>query len=484
MSDAGLAAIVGSAGVVADDAREPFLTEWRDRVRGDARAIVMPRTTAEVAAVVRYCQDHDLAVVPQGGNTGLCGGAIATDAKRDVVLSLKRMNRVLASSASDNAVTVEAGSTLADVQAAASAINRYFPLSLASEGSATIGGNIATNAGGIHVLKYGTARDLVLGLEVVLPNGQVWDGLRTVRKNTAGYDLKQLFIGSEGTLGIVTKAALKLFPRPSRYVTAMAAVADMNAAVALLHSVNAVAPGVVEAFELISSRALSFVTRHMAGARLPLESDSPFFVLVELAGGDQFPLNELAEAVFSTALDVGTVSDVIVASSLTQRDDLWRLRHAISEAQKPEGASLKHDISLPVSALADFHRDAGTALATLCPGIRPVVFGHVGDGNLHYNLTRPTDSSDAEFLALADRLSECVYDAVERYNGSIAAEHGIGVFKQSLLRERLSEVEYKLMQTLKQSLDVDGRLNTGRVVESPSPLSTRGTDGAAVKQTT
>ncbi|MEM8982289.1 MAG: FAD-binding oxidoreductase [Pseudomonadota bacterium] len=474
--DAALAAIVGADGIVADDAKQPFLTEWRDRLHGAARAIVMPRTTAEVAAVLRYCAERDFAVVPQGGNTGLCGGAIATDAERDIVVSLQRMNRVVASNASDNTLIVEAGCTLADAQAAAAAVDRYFPLSLAAEGSATIGGNIATNAGGIHVLKYGTTRDLVLGLEVVLADGQIWDGLRTVRKNTAGYDLKQLFIGSEGTLGIVTQAALKLFPRPQRYVTAFAAVADMEAAVALLHATNAAAPGMVEAFELISAQALQFVTRHIDGTRQPISSAAPFFVLVELGGGERFPLQELTEATFSEALEGGIVDDVVVASSLSQRDALWRLRHSISQAQKPEGSSLKHDVSVPVSALAAFHHDTEAMLADLCPGIRPVVFGHVGDGNLHYNLSRPERGSDAEFLKLADALSDCVYDHVERYNGSIAAEHGIGVFKQSLLQDRIADVEYGLMETLKHSLDAAGRLNTGRIVASRSPTQAVPTD--------
>ncbi|MEL7537619.1 MAG: FAD-binding oxidoreductase [Pseudomonadota bacterium] len=457
--------LLGADAIVDDSAaHEPYLTEWRDRVRGAARLIVRPRSTEQVATLVRYCADNAYSVVPQGGNTGLCGGAIPSDAERSVLVSLARMNAIENVSPDDNAMTVQAGCTLSAAQEAARDVGRYFPLSLAAEGSATIGGNISTDAGGVHVLRYGTARDLVLGLEVVLADGTVWNGLRRLRKNTAGYDARHWFIGAEGTLGIITRAELKLFPQPEQSVTVFCSVDSVTAALALYHRLDGAIPNSLQSFELISRRALDFVLAHIPSTRTPLDTKTDYYVLAEFAGGRRWNLTDTVQAELADALNDGCTGDVAVASSLAQSDAFWRLRHSISEAQKPEGASLKHDIALPLSKLADFHADTAAALEALCPGIRPVIFGHIGDGNLHYNLTRPTAMNDEAFRAQEPAISACVYEGVARYAGTVSAEHGIGVFKQDLLREHVSGVEYALMERVKSALDPAGTMNPGKVV--------------------
>ena len=460
-----LVALLGAAAVVGPEAdQDIYITEWRDRVRGSAAAIVCPESTTDVAKLVRFCAERGYTLVAQGGNTGLCGGAIPDDGERAVLLSMRRMDKVLAVDADDNSMLVEAGCTLASAQAAAGDANRYFPLSIAAEGSATIGGNISTNAGGIHVLRYGTARDLVLGLEVVLADGTVWNGLRRLRKNTAGYDLKQVFIGSEGTLGIVTRAVLKLFPRPAHYVTACAAVNNIGEALALYHRLADELPGITHAFELVSARALEFVLRHIPGTRAPLDTETPYFVLAEFASGPNLSIDDEVMAALSRAMEDGAVSDVALATSLTQRDDFWRVRHSISEAQKFEGASLKHDIAVPLSRMAAFHDEAEAALARLCPGVRPCIFGHIGDGNLHYNISRPVAMTDADFAPLRDAISEAIYERVAAHEGTISAEHGIGSFKRELLAAHASDSDMALMATLKRAFDPATRLNPGKVL--------------------
>ncbi len=458
--------LLGPQGIVAPSDYAPYMTEWRDQVDGQALLVARPAATAELAKLVKLCARFDYHVVAQGGNTGLVGGAIPMDAERSVLVSLTRMRRVLDVNSDDNSLLVEAGCPLADVQAAAAAAGRYFPLSLAAEGTATIGGNLATNAGGINVLRYGTARDQVLGLEVVLADGSIWNGLRALRKNTAGYDLRQLFVGSEGTLGIITRALLRLRPQLTERVTAFVGVASIDAALALLHDLGAAVPDTVEAFELISARALDLAVAAVEGSRHPVDTSSPYYVLTEFAAGPSSRLSAAVEKALVASLERGGVSDVAMATSLAQREAFWALRHGISAAQKRVGASLKHDIALPLSQLGAFHKACEAELVRLCPGIRPVIFGHVGDGNLHYNLTRPEGMSDPAFRDRAKDISGCVYQLVDAHGGSVSAEHGIGQFKRDLLRTSVAPAEYALMRTLKGALDPANRLNPGKVLWS------------------
>jgi FAD/FMN-containing dehydrogenase len=454
--------IVGEGGWTSDPAElEPHLTEWRDRWRGETLIMVSPDTTGKVAAVVSACRDARVGIVPQGGNTGLCGGAIPDSSGQQVLLSLSRMNRIRKIAPDDHSIVVEAGCTLASVQQAAADAGRSFPLSLAAEGSCQIGGNLSTNAGGINVLRFGTARDQALGLEVVLADGAVWDGLKSLRKDTAGYDLKQLFIGSEGTLGIITAAALRLYPPMDHTETALVALDSPARAVALLSELRYKLNDQLVAFELIPDRALRYVERHIDGCRAPLGSASPWFALIETASA--FAGDGLQQAL-GQALACDTISDAVVAQSHSQRDELWRLRHGISEAQKREGASLKHDISVPVGAVAQFIDTATNAVMAAAPGTRVVAFGHVGDGNIHFNLSQPRDADSAAFLAKRSALQRIVHDVAVDLGGSVSAEHGVGQAKREELLHYKSETEITLMRRLKTALDPDGILNPGKVI--------------------
>ncbi|MDX1482622.1 MAG: FAD-binding oxidoreductase [Woeseiaceae bacterium] len=454
--------IVGPDGWTTDpQTLEPHLKEWRELVRGRTAIMVSPATTAEVAAVVRACHESGTGIVPQGGNTGLCGGAIPDASGSQVLLSLARLDRVRRVDPDDFSIVVEAGCILADVQRAARDAGRLFPLSLAAEGSCQIGGNLSTDAGGINVLRYGTARQQALGLEVVLADGTVLDGLRTLRKDTAGYDLKQLFLGSEGTLGIITAAALRLYPLPRDVVTVFAALESVAAAVTLLGRVRRDFSDRVQAFELISARALRFVARHVPGAAPPLAVDAPWFVLLDLdTGGDETAV----EALLGDAVENGQLLDAAVAKSGREAERFWRLRHAVSEAQKPEGASLKHDVSVPIGSMEAFLEQAGARLANIMPDARPVIFGHVGDGNLHYNITRPSGFTDGEFRDRGTGLTDALYDLVAEFGGSISAEHGIGTLKRDALARYRHPVELDLMRRLKKSLDPRNILNPGKVI--------------------
>jgi FAD/FMN-containing dehydrogenase len=459
---------VGAAYVLtgADDTA-PYLTDWRGRYTGTALAVVRPATTTEVAEVVRLCTTNGVAVVPQGGNTGLCGGATPSGASAagEVLVSLARMNRVRSVDTANATITVEAGCTLQQVQEAAEAVDHLFPLSLAAEGTATIGGNLSTNAGGVQVLRYGNARDLCLGLEVVLPDGRVWNGLRGLRKDNTGYDLKHLFIGAEGTLGLITAAVLKLYPRPRQVATGWVAVADPAAAVELLSRLRDAVGDRVTAFELVGRKGLDLVLKHIPDSREPLAARPEWQVLVELSDavvGDG--LAALLEQFLSEVAEPGLIRDAAIAQSEAQAQSMWRLRENISEAQKIEGLSIKHDVSLPVSRIAEFVARADMALAQAFPGVRIVCFGHLGDGNLHYNPSQPEKGDNAEFIAATDRVNRIVYDIVNELGGSISAEHGLGQLKREEIKRYKSDVEMDMMRAVKQAIDPRGLMNPGKVV--------------------
>jgi FAD/FMN-containing dehydrogenase len=457
--------VAGAANVLrsASDV-EPYLVDHRGRYRGRALAVVRAGSTAEVAAVVRLCADEGIPIVPQGGNTGLCGGATPDESGHAVLLSLTRMNRVRAIDAENATITVEAGVALAKVQEAAAQRDMLFPLSLASEGSCTIGGNLSTNAGGTAVLRFGNTRELALGLEVVLADGRVWDGLRGLRKDNTGYDLKQLFIGAEGTLGIVTAAVLKLFPMPRTRVTALAATDDVANAVALLRLAKGMLGDRLTGFELIGDAALELSQRHHPGSADPLPGYRWYALLQADDSAVDAPLAALVEATLEQAAGQGIVRDATIAQSQDQAARLWALRENVSEAQRREGPNIKHDIALPVSAIPRFLGDAGHALAAALPGVRFVVFGHLGDGNLHYNLSAPEGRSAQSFMANMPAANRIVHDLVAAAGGSISAEHGIGQLKRDELQRYKSGLEIELMERVKSALDPRGLLNPGKVV--------------------
>jgi FAD/FMN-containing dehydrogenase len=457
--------VAGAANVLrsASDV-EPYLVDHRGRYRGRALAVVRAGSTAEVAAVVRLCADEGIPIVPQGGNTGLCGGATPDESGHAVLLSLTRMNRVRAIDAENATITVEAGVALAKVQEAAAQRDMLFPLSLASEGSCTIGGNLSTNAGGTAVLRFGNTRELALGLEVVLADGRVWDGLRGLRKDNTGYDLKQLFLGAEGTLGIVTAAVLKLFPMPRTRVTALAATDDVANAVALLRLAKGMLGDRLTGFELIGDAALELSQRHHPGSADPLPGYRWYALLQADDSAVDAPLAALVEATLEQAAGQGIVRDATIAQSQDQAARLWALRENVSEAQRREGPNIKHDIALPVSAIPRFLGDAGHALAAALPGVRFVVFGHLGDGNLHYNLSAPEGRSAQSFMANMPAANRIVHDLVAAAGGSISAEHGIGQLKRDELQRYKSGLEIELMERVKSALDPRGLLNPGKVV--------------------
>ncbi|ENO90180.1 putative glycolate oxidase subunit GlcD [Thauera linaloolentis 47Lol = DSM 12138] len=456
------------------DAKEmaPYLSDWRGRYHGAACAVVRPGTTQEVAAVVRLCAAAGVPMVPQGGNTGLCGGATPDGGGRAVVLSLGRLDRVRAVDADNNTIMIEAGCTLAGLQQAAIAADRFFPLSLASEGSCTVGGNLSTNAGGVQVLRYGNMRELTLGLEAVLPDGRIWNGLRGLRKDNTGYDLKQLFIGAEGTLGFITAAVLKLFPAIRQRATAWVAVPDPGAAVRLLGMMRAVCSDRVTAFELIGGTALGLVLQHIPGARPPLQAGGEWSVLVELSDSAcNAELDTELERALTLASEQGLVGDAVVAGNLAQAEALWALRENISEAQRIEGISIKHDIAIPVSRIPAFLERARAALQHAWPDVRIVAFGHIGDGNLHYNLSKPAAADNRKFISRTPEVNRIVHDLVAGFDGSISAEHGLGQLKRDELLRYKSVVEMDMMRAVKQALDPHGLMNPGKVLAPVRPES-------------
>ena len=460
-----LKAVTGEKGFIADERdMAPHLEERRELFHGRAAAVLKPASTEEVSAILQIAHEAGISVVPQGGNTGLVGGQIPDESGEAIILSLSRMNRVRAMDTLNNTLTVEAGVTLAAVQQAAADAGRMFPLSLASEGTCQIGGNLASNAGGTQVLRYGNARDLVLGLEVVLANGDVWNGLTGLRKDNTGYDLRHLFLGSEGTLGVITAAVLKLFPRPEAVTTAFVAVPDVEAAVGLLRIADMVSGGQVSAFELVPRIGLDFVTTHLDGAVDPLADRSPWYVLVEMTAGMPAHLDEAMEASLKEGLEQGLVTDAAIAQSETQRAAFWRLRESLSDLQRLEGGSIKHDVSVPVSRMGDFIARATAAVEDRLPGVRPVPFGHIGDGNVHFNLSQPVAMDKAAFLDLWDEMNAIVHGIVREMGGSISAEHGVGQLKRDEIAATKSPVEMELMRSLKHALDPKGILNPGKVV--------------------
>jgi FAD/FMN-containing dehydrogenase len=456
------AGIVGDKYAVTDAAAlEPYLVEGRGLYRGHTPMVLRPGNAAEVAAILTLANETRTPLVPQGGNTGLVGGQVPNG---EIVLSLTRLDRIREVDATSNTMTCEAGVVLANAQAAAAAADRLFPLSLGAEGSCTIGGNLSTNAGGTAALAYGVTRDLVLGLEVVLADGRVWHGLNKLKKDNTGYDLRNLFVGAEGTLGIITAAVLKLFPRPRAVETAFVGVPSPRAALDLLNLARERAGGMVTSFELIARLPLDFAVRHGAGCRNPLARPHPWYVLMELSSQNAEGLRAALEDVLAAGSEQGVVEDATVAASLDQANNFWHLRVALTETQKPEGGSIKHDVSVPLAAVPDFIAEASAAVEALIPNSRPVTFGHLGDGNIHFNVSQPVGADAAKFLARWGEVNAVVHGIVARHGGSISAEHGIGRLKRDLLPQVKDPVAIELMRVLKRTLDPNGILNPGKVL--------------------
>ena len=469
VSPAALAEIkvaVGPKGWSDDPAElERHLVDERRLFRGKTPLLVRPASTAEVAAVLHVCHRHRIPVVPQGGNTGLVGGAVPHEHGGEILLSLARMNRIRDLDPLNYTMTAEAGCILANLQQAAADADRLFPLSLGAEGSCTIGGNLSTNAGGVAVLRYGNARELTLGLEAVLPDGRVWDGLRALRKDNTGYDLKQLFIGAEGTLGVITAAVLKLFPRPREIVTAFAAVPSPQAAIELLAHARAGSGDQLSAFELMPRLGLEMDLKYLQGIVDPLAKRYEHYVLLEFATADAAGnFRDRIEALLAAAIEKGVVLDATIAASELQAKALWRIREGIPEAQKIEGGGIKHDVSVPVSRIAQFIAEAKAACETLEPRVRVLAFGHVGDGNVHFNLCRPLDAAGDAFQARWEEFNRVVHDIVVRMGGSISAEHGIGRLKRGEFHRHASATELAMMRAIKKTLDPLGLMNPGKLL--------------------
>ena len=467
-----LRAIVGDKGLIVDEqGKHPYVTDWRESSVGNALAVVRPANTQEVADVVRLCAAEKVSVVPQGGNTGLVGGGIPQEKGREIVLSLNRMTRITNIDPIGYTMTVEAGVILKTIQETAAANDRLFPLSLAAEGSCSIGGNLSTNAGGVQVLHYGNARQLVLGLEVVTPQGEIWNGLRALKKDNTGYDLRDLYLGAEGTLGIITRAVLKLWPKPKDVATAWVAVPSPEAAVALLSGAHAASEDNVTSCELMGRQGIDLVLQHIPGATDPLAERHDWYVLLEWSstrarrdGENQGGLREKMEAYLGEAMEQGLVLDATIAQNETQARALCALRENHTEASKKEGPSVKHDISVAVSRIHSFVTEGLAAMRKALPEGRPVTFGHVGDGNLHFNCQAPVGWDKARFTPHARTVTAAIYDLVVSYGGSISAEHGIGLLKVDELAHYRSQVEIDTMRTIKRALDPQNLMNPGKIV--------------------
>lgn len=453
--------IVGTGGWKSQAADlEPHLVDWRGAYAGKTLLLVAPKDTDEVSRVVRACAAAGVAIVPQGGNTSLCGGSVPDETGKQVLLSMSRMNRIISVDPFNLSIQVEAGCVLASIQEAAAAVDLIFPLSLGAEGTCQIGGNLATNAGGVNVIRYGTARSLVLGLEVVLADGTVLNSMRALRKDTAGYDLKQLFVGSEGTLGIITAATLRLCPDPGEMSTALVAVAESGAAVRLLAALRNTLGDRIEAFELVSRRVFDLVVTHIPDARLPFDEHYPWFVLID-AATKGYPA-ELENAL-AAAADQSLLLDAVIAKSTAEAKSLWRLRHSIAEAERQAGKALKHDISLPISRMQEFLVRGDALVAEMLPDSQLLAFGHVGDGNLHYNIAMPGSLSPGEWIEAGQLTTAAIYELVAELGGSFSAEHGVGRLKREELARYRGGAEIGLMRALKKALDPQDILNPGKV---------------------
>lgn len=461
-----LRAILGVDGVL-DRAPDmaPFLTDWRGRFTGKALAVVRPRSTRQVAQVVGWCADRGVPVVPQGGNTGLSGGATPDTLGGSIVLSTRLLDKIRGVDAINDTITVEAGCVLQAVQEAARERARLFPLSLAAQGSCTIGGNLATNAGGVHVLRYGNARELTLGVEAVLADGSIWDGLRGLRKDNSGYDLKQLFIGSEGTLGVITAATLRLFPLPRTQVVCLLAAADLAAAMRLLERARGAAGAALTAFEVISADCVDLVARMLPGQRAPFAQSHPWTVLLEWSDQEEEAhASARCEDLCMAAIEGGDALDAVISRSLSDAAAFWRLRESIPEAQARNGGNVKHDISLPLETMAAFVEEAQRGLQGLREGLQAFVFGHLGDGNLHFNVGARAGLPASVAFDQEESINRVVFDAVLRHGGSISAEHGIGQLRRDLAQRVKPPVDRALMQALKHALDPKGLMNPGKVI--------------------
>ena len=464
-----LAAIVGQKNVITDpEIMAPYLREWRNLYTGRAQALVRPGSTEEVSAIMRLAHATDTPVVPQSGNTGGVGGQVPDQSGKALLLSLTRMNKLRDVQPLSNMITVEAGMILQNLQEEAIKVDRFFPMSLPSEGSCMIGGNLATNAGGTGVIAYGNTRDLVLGLEVVLPDGRIWNGLSGLRKDNSGYEMKHLFIGSEGTLGVITAATLKLFPQPRAQVTGFIGVDSLDKALAILSRAQGNSGGTVTTFEVISRFAIETYLKFAETAQDPLSGQHNWYVLLEIssqrADGPEQRLQDQVEAMLAEAFEQGEADDAVLASSLDQRMKLWKIREDMPFAQSIEGASIKHDVSVPVASVPAFVKEALGILTDRFPGCRPCPFGHLGDGNIHFNITQPKGWEPKAFLALYDEMNSCMFEIVVRYGGSIAAEHGVGQHKRKLLPLFKNPVALDLMRSLKQAIDPKGIMNPGKVL--------------------
>ena len=457
-----IADAVGPKGVVGEADAAPFLSEWRGRWPGEAAMIVAPGAVKEVADVVRICAEHGIPITPQGGNTGLVGGQIPFG--NEVLLSLKRLRAVRDVSPLNNTMTVEAGLTLAEAQDEARNADRLFPLSIGAEGSCQIGGVISTNAGGVNVLRYGNCRDLVLGLEAVLPDGRVWNGLKRLRKDNTGYDLKQLFIGGEGTLGIVTAAVLKLFPLPRETLTAFAGAASPQKAIELLSFMQDATGGAATSFELMTRICVDLTTKHIAGVRDPLKTPHHVYVLMEFSSGEKGALRETIENALAGAHERSLIEDAVIAENESQRDMLWKMRHAMSEAINQEGLGARHDVSVATSDIPAFLDKAGAEVLRIAPDARIVAFGHVGDGNVHYDIVGPDGALKDHLSDKRAAIEQAVYDVIDAFNGSISAEHGVGRHRRETLAKRKSGVELDMMRAVKSALDPKGIMNPGKML--------------------
>lgn len=467
----GLERILGPQGMLTGAADlEPFLIDQRRLYHGRALAIALPRTVAEVTELLAFCDRNRIGVVPQGGNTSYCGGATPDESGREIVVSLSRLNRIRQVDPLNYSLVAEAGCVLAAIQQAADEAQRFFPLSLGSEGTCQVGGNLSTNAGGVHVLRYGMMRDLVLGLEVALADGRLLSSLGTLRKDNTGYDVKALFLGAEGTLGIITAASLKLFPKPQAFATAFAAIREPRAAVTLLARLREASGDRVSSFELVPRIAVDLTTRHIPGVRDPLDASHPWYVLCELTSARAAdPVEDLLEQSLAGALAEGLVLDAAVARSVRDREAFWKLRETIPEAQRLDGASLKHDISVPVASIPDFLERASRWIADNVPEGRLVAYGHAGDGNLHFNLNQAPGSDRAAFLGREQPIRRVIHEMVKDFGGSFSAEHGIGRLKVGELERYAPPVELDLMRAIKRAFDPNGILNPGKVLRRAPP---------------